>query len=300
MQSFRPQDRGSRTMIALVPNFNPPPRAQFVQRGGRSITPNSAKSTHRGNTKHTRTHTTRDGSGSATGSQPPAKIPSSSTQRRVQQRTSHTQIASSRNSALQALISGTATGGLGGRHRRGYAAFSGGGSGGSSVLSSLGARSSTTSRTSIGRQPRSRVLCDDFLNRLSVEQRLAAQYAGDEHIMLLAPAGSGKSRTLVGRILWLLHNDPSVEPEQILAVTFTRKAADEMKERIEHVVPPGSLSNLSQCCCGGGGGATTTRRRRSRRATVFDSGPSVRSCVHACLPACIHTHHMTWFGNIIS
>ncbi len=66
------------------------------------------------------------------------------------------------------------------------------------------------------------------------EQQYAAVTAPPGQTLVIAGAGSGKTRTLTYRVAWLLDN--GILPEQILLLTFTNKAAREMLERVNHLV----------------------------------------------------------------
>jgi len=75
----------------------------------------------------------------------------------------------------------------------------------------------------------------NLLDDLNPEQ-LAAVTLPDEPALILAGAGSGKTRVLTTRIAWLIQNG-RVGPAGVLAVTFTNKAAREMLTRIESMLP---------------------------------------------------------------
>src|SRR3569623_336566 len=74
-----------------------------------------------------------------------------------------------------------------------------------------------------------------FLQTLNPEQRAAGTRPA-EHALILAGAGSGKTRVLTTRIAWLISTG-QVGPGGVLAVTFTNKAAKEMLTRIQAMLP---------------------------------------------------------------
>ncbi|MEN4596862.1 DNA helicase II [Pantoea agglomerans] len=74
----------------------------------------------------------------------------------------------------------------------------------------------------------------ELLDGLNDNQR-AAVAAPRSNLLVLAGAGSGKTRVLVHRIAWLMSVE-NCSPYSIMAVTFTNKAAAEMRHRIEHLI----------------------------------------------------------------
>lgn len=84
-------------------------------------------------------------------------------------------------------------------------------------------------------------MAEDYLNQLNEMQREAVKYI-DGPQLVIAGAGSGKTRVLTYKIVHLLNK--GYEPGRILALTFTNKAAREMRERIETMVPAQSAARL--------------------------------------------------------
>src|SRR5262249_61080027 len=79
---------------------------------------------------------------------------------------------------------------------------------------------------------------DDLLAGLNEPQRAAVVHEGTP-LLVVAGAGSGKTRVLTRRIAWIV-SQRKAHPGSILAITFTNKAAAEMKERVEALAGPGA------------------------------------------------------------
>jgi DNA helicase-2/ATP-dependent DNA helicase PcrA len=73
----------------------------------------------------------------------------------------------------------------------------------------------------------------DYTEGLNPPQKEAVLHS-EGPLLIVAGAGAGKTKTLTHRILHLIES--GVEPQQILAVTFTNKAAQEMKERVRSLL----------------------------------------------------------------
>ncbi|MFD9359115.1 DNA helicase PcrA [Streptomyces sp. NPDC060031] len=122
-----------------------------------------------------------------------------------------------------------------------------------------------------------------LLHGLNEEQAAAVVHAGSP-LLIVAGAGSGKTRVLTHRIGHLL-SARGVHPGQILAITFTNKAAGEMKERVESLVGPRAnamwVSTFHSAC-------VRILRRESKRLgftssfSIYDAADSKRLMALVC------------------
>jgi DNA helicase-2/ATP-dependent DNA helicase PcrA len=81
--------------------------------------------------------------------------------------------------------------------------------------------------------------------KLNPEQLQAVEH-GDGPLLVIAGPGSGKTRVITQRIVHLLEHVPGLEPQNILALTFTEKAAGEMKYRVGQALP--NLTTFPHVC----------------------------------------------------
>ncbi len=116
------------------------------------------------------------------------------------------------------------------------------------------------------------------MTSLSPIQKEAVEH-GEGPLLIGAGAGSGKTRTLTQRVIYLIRQ--GVATERILAITFTNKAADEIKRRIYAELPKGMVGQLPFLGTFHSFGARILREEatslgRTPRFTIFDSNDSLR------------------------
>ncbi|HYW81251.1 MAG TPA: UvrD-helicase domain-containing protein [Thermoguttaceae bacterium] len=130
-----------------------------------------------------------------------------------------------------------------------------------------------------------------LLNGLTDPQREAVMHV-EGPLLILAGPGSGKTRVVTHRIARLLHE--GIPGHQILALTFTNKAADEMKARVERLAPEGGvwLGTFHRFC------ARLLRKYATfvgleANYTIYDTGDSTRALRRAIAKKKVDTTHFT-------
>jgi ATP-dependent DNA helicase UvrD/PcrA len=116
-----------------------------------------------------------------------------------------------------------------------------------------------------------------LLTELNAPQREAVRH-GEGPLLVLAGAGSGKTRVLTHRIAYLLATG-AVRPGEILAITFTNKAANEMRERVEALVGRPARAmwvTTFHSACARMLRADAERLGYSRGFTIYDESDSLR------------------------
>src|SRR6187431_1596196 len=133
---------------------------------------------------------------------------------------------------------------------------------------------------------------EDLLAGLNPPQRTAVTYRGPA-LLIVAGAGSGKTRVLTHRIASLLRGREAW-PSQILAITFTNKAAGEMRERVQHLIGDSAqgmwISTFHSAC------VRILRREAdqfgfTKSFTIYDSGDS-----RALIKRLVKEHEADAFG----
>ena len=118
---------------------------------------------------------------------------------------------------------------------------------------------------------------DELLEDLNPAQRTAVEHRGSP-LLIVAGAGSGKTRVLTRRIAHLLAVGDAT-PGQILAITFTNKAAAEMKERVADIVGPAGRTmwvSTFHSACGRILRAESHRLGVKSNFTIYDTQDSLR------------------------
>ncbi len=124
---------------------------------------------------------------------------------------------------------------------------------------------------------------DELLAGLNEPQRAAVTHPGGP-LLILAGAGSGKTRVLTHRLAWLVHTG-QVGHHEVLAITFTNKAAQEMRERVELLLgrrTRGMWVMTFHAACARMLRAEAPRLGYTRQFTIYDQADARRLVKH-CL-----------------
>ncbi len=126
----------------------------------------------------------------------------------------------------------------------------------------------------------------DFLSQLNEQQREAV-LASEGPLLILAGAGSGKTRVIAHRIAYLIA-EKKIASWNILAVTFTNKAADEMRQRVQRLLRTQERNDLplvstfhSLCVRILRQDIEKLNDKYTRRFTIYDQDDSIRLIKHA-------------------
>jgi DNA helicase-2/ATP-dependent DNA helicase PcrA len=98
----------------------------------------------------------------------------------------------------------------------------------------------------------SAIRCGEFLAQLNAQQRLAVEHGTGSRsddtrpLLVIAGAGSGKTNTVAHRVAYLVHH--GADPQRVLLLTFSRRAAAEMERRTLQILHQGSIASRQAAC----------------------------------------------------